>query len=130
MNNLVFTYGTLMKNQRAFGKFGEMECVGDAILDGYGLYEVEAGYPAAVPVKGFKVYGEVYSITDEQLKKLDEYEVEGDLYIRKQVIVEVSRSKQIEVWFYEYNHSIEGLELRTPVGKWNTTRNPFNNNVL
>ena len=53
MKHLVFTYGTLMKGQAAYQRFGESEFVGDATLYDYAIYEV-GEYPAAVPLKDFK----------------------------------------------------------------------------
>lgn len=124
MAQLVFTYGTLMKNQAAYGRFGEVEFVSDGVLHDYGIYEVEEGYPAAVPVKGFSVYGEIYRIKDELLESFDRYELEGDLYIRHLMKIE-TETGLIDAWFYEYNKDVSGLELRAPVGKWNTVRNPY-----
>ena len=124
MKHLVFTYGTLMKGQLAYRKFGECEFVDDATLYDHAIYEVGL-YPAAVPLKGFKVEGEVYAVNDEQLKLFDKYEDEGDLYIRKIVKVELSDKQFIDVFFYEYNKDVSDLELRKPEGKWNPIRNPY-----
>ena len=128
MKHLVFTYGTLMKGQLSYGRFGESEFIGDATLYDYGIYEVGA-YPAAVPLKGFKVEGEVYAVDDEQLKRFDEYEDEGDLYIRKIVKVELSDKRIIDTYFYEYNKDTGNLELREPEGKWSLTRKPYKKTV-
>ena len=124
MKHLVFTYGTLMKGQPAYGKFGACEFVDEATLYDYAIYEVGL-YPAAVPLKGFKVEGEVYAVNDEQLKLFDEYEDEGDLYIRKIVKVELADKKIIDVFLYEYNKNVSSLELRKPEGKWSLIRNPY-----
>ena len=123
----LFTYGTLMKGQRASSMLTNAEYIGDGILRGYGLYEV-GEYPAAVPVKGFNVYGEVYEIDDGMLKDFDEYEGEGDLYIRKLLEIEMEQGK-MDAWVYEYNRSVEGTELRAPKGKWSTERKPYSEHL-
>lgn len=81
---LIFTYGTLMKDRRAHNSFQNKSHVTDTVLADYGLYEAnDDNYPCAVPVEGFKVYGEIYSVDKNTLDILDEYEEEGELYIRK-----------------------------------------------
>ena len=50
---------------------------------------------------------EIYSIDEEILKKLDEYEEEGDLYIRKKTKVLTADNEELNVWFYEYNHDVK-----------------------
>ena len=119
----VFTYGTLMKGQDAYGRFGEMKYIANGVLRGYGLYEVEEGFPAAVPVRGFSVYGEIYEVDEDVLRKLDRYEMEGSLYVRRLMEIETD-SKPVDAWFYEYKKDVEGLELRAPVGKWTKERKP------
>ncbi len=122
MKQLVFTYGTLMKGQRAYGIFGEITYIGDGVLKDYGLYEVGT-YPAAVPVKGFQVFGELYEIDEETLKRFDDYEDEGDLYIRRLVKIETDKGP-VDAWFYEYNKDVSHMELRAPRGKWTPQRDP------
>ncbi len=125
MKNLVFTYGTLMRGQIGFGKFGNMEFFADGVLSDYGLYEAH-GFPAAVPVKGFSVFGEIYEVDDITLNNMDKYEREGELYIRR--LVEVAVGPMVfDVWFYEYNGDVSNLELRAPIGKWNTEKKPISN---
>lgn len=119
----LFTYGTLMKGQRASSMLKDAEYVGDGVLQGYGLYET-GEYPAAVPVDGFRVYGEVYEIEDGMLKDFDAYEIEGDLYVRKLLEIEMEQGT-IDAWVYEYNRSTEELELRSPEGKWSMERRPY-----
>ena len=119
MTNLVFTYGTLMKGQSRNHILKDCKYIGDAILDDYGLYEVGT-YPAAVPMKGFKVYGEIYEINDVIKQELDYIEGEGYLYKYKEVIVYDDNNKQYNVGFYEYLLDTKWLMLRTEEGKWNS----------
>lgn len=118
----VFTYGTLMKGQRAYGIFGDMKFISDGILNGYGIFEV-GSYPAVVPVEGFRVFGEIYEVNEETLRRLDEYEGEGFLYLRKRLPIE-TESGTVPVWVYVYNRDVSSLELRAPIGKWTPERRP------
>ena len=66
---LLFTYGTLMKGQKAHNSYPDMQYISDAVLPDYGLYEAsEENYPCAVPVKGFNVSGEVILLMKKFLK--------------------------------------------------------------
>ena len=66
---LLFTYGTLMKGQKAHNSYPDMSYIRDAVLPDYGLYEAsEENYPCAVPVKGFNVSGEVILLMKKFLK--------------------------------------------------------------
>lgn len=66
---LLFTYGTLMKGQKAHNSYPDMSYISDAVLPDYGLYEAsEENYHCAVPVKGFNVSGEVIALMKKFLK--------------------------------------------------------------
>ena len=66
---LFFTYGTLMKGQKAHNSYPDMSYISDAVLPDYGLYEAsEENYHCAVPVKGFNVSGEVILLMKKFLK--------------------------------------------------------------
>ena len=122
MTELVFTYGTLMEGQKAHGLF-EMCPFADGVLRDYGLYEV-GGFPAAVPVEGFSVYGELYVVDENRLHEIDKYESEGSLYIRRLLEIEVG-PKRFDAWVYEYKRDVSKLELRAPIGKWKPERKPI-----
>ena len=127
MEQYVFTYGTLMKNRSAYNKFAKLEYVCDATLNDYGIYDAPY-YPCAVKIEGFKIIGEIYKVNNEQLNFLDRYEDEGDLYIRKEVLVIGADNKEYKVWFYEYNHDTSNLILRCPKNeKWNLAKDPISN---
>ena len=58
---LLFTYGTLMKGEKTHNSYPDMSYISDAILPDYGLYEAsKENYHCAVPVKGFKVSGDIF----------------------------------------------------------------------
>lgn len=127
MEHLLFTYGTLMKDRSGHTKFGELKYVCDATFDDYGIYD-NGYYPCAVKVEGFKIKGEVYKVNDAQLELLDQYEDEGNLYIRKEVLVYTEDNKEMKAWFYEYNCDIKDLLLRCPKDeKWNLKKDPISN---
>lgn len=50
---------------------------------------------------------EIYSIDEEILKKLNEYEEERDIYIRKKTKVLTADNEELNVWFYVYNHDVK-----------------------
>lgn len=127
MKRLIFTYGTLMKGQCRNSVLDNSKYVCDAILDDYGIYET-GSYPAAVPVKGFRVYGEVYEIDDSLKPLLDQIEGEGSLYEYKEVLVHDKDNREYKVGFYEYLLSTEDLPLRLPDGKWTILRQDISNN--
>lgn len=117
MTNLVFTYGTLMKGQCRNHVLKDCKYVCDAVLEDYGLYDV-GSYPAAVPVKDYKVYGEVYEINNSIKKQLDDIEGEGYLYKYKEIEVHDNNNNKYLVGFYEYIQDTSCMKLRQPNGKW------------
>ena len=121
MNYLIFTYGTLMKNQIRQHILDDCKYLGDAILENYCLYEIGT-YPAAVVKEGFKVYGEVYEINEDIKKQLDYIEDVGNLYnfVETKVLM---NNEYVSVNFYEFIDKGIVYPIRKPIGKWNTIRN-------
>ena len=110
-----------MKNQIRQHVLDECVFLGDAVLENYGLYEI-GRYPAAVPMDGFRVYGEVYEVDEKIKKQLDEIEDVGNLYNYKTVEVRID-NEYISAGFYEFIEDGNTYPVRKPVGKWNTIRN-------
>lgn len=110
----LFVYGTLMKDQPASHMLKGCECLGKFILKDYALYDLGA-YPGVVPEAGETTVGEVYEIREEDFEKLDAYEGNGILYIRRQLPVE-SSGRIIDAWVYVYQHSTGEKLLREPWG--------------
>ena len=104
MNYRVFTYGTLMKGRSNHHYVKDEQYLYDGVLYGYGLKETPYAYPAAIPMEGFKVYGEIYEV-DEKAKK----EVETENGSEK-------------VLFYEYIEDTSFMKTRKPEGKWSVIR--------
>ena len=109
----IFTYGTLMSNQRAAHMLSGYQCLGTFRLLDYATYNVSY-YPGIKPVLGECVIGEVYLVDDACIARMDEYEREGDLYIRKLVTVENDETS-MEAYVYVYNRDVQGEIVR---GKW------------
>ncbi|MBO1625616.1 gamma-glutamylcyclotransferase family protein [Bacillus arachidis] len=83
----VFVYGTLRKQQSNAHYLHRATCIAEEAWTHGKLFDTNEGYPAMIRSKEDKVYGEVYEVDDEILKKLDELEVytgnpEQDLYDR------------------------------------------------
>ena len=117
--NMLFTYGTLMKGQSNHGYLKSNEYVGDAVLNNYALMEI-GGFPGAIPVDSSWVTGELYRVDARTKKYIDV--LEGLLYDYKRVIVEVDGKKYMP-GFYEYKADEYGCyPVRPPYGKWDKNR--------
>ena len=114
----VFTYGTLMKGQRNHHYLKDEDYVCDGILDDYGLKETGENYPAAIPMKNYRVYGEIYEVDDTCKKHMDELEEVGYLYDCNLVNVHTDKG-DMDVFFYEYICDTSDMKTRIPYGKWN-----------
>lgn len=96
----LFVYGTLADSHNLQLLAGQTLPYKDAVLYGYRRIHPKSGYPFAVPWRGSKIEGAViYNLTPEILKKLDEYESEGELYIRKPVTVYIGE-QAVNVYVY------------------------------
>lgn len=113
MNIPIFVYGTLLRGQRAAHMLEQYEYVGDFCLRDYALYNVSY-YPGITYCQGASTIGEVYLVDEECVARMDEYEAEGSLYIRKLVTVE-SEGQSLEAYVYVYNREVDGPVI---AGKW------------
>ncbi|MGN1343977.1 MAG: gamma-glutamylcyclotransferase [Traorella sp.] len=98
----LFTYGTLMKEERNHGYLNNSLFIGEAILEGYGLVELSS-YPGMIPLKNSKVRGEVYEIDETTKTQLDI--LEGDEYVYHSASA-IMKEKMIQVFFYEYKNRL------------------------
>ena len=97
MGNKLFIYGTLTKPEIQKGIFGRVVNGTSDALYGYekSKIEIDGGtYPIIIPNKNGKVPGLVIEISDDELKRTDEYETEA--YQRINVILESG----ISAWVY------------------------------
>ena len=81
---LVFVYGTLKRGERSHGLLGDAPFEGAALLSGLELYNL-GPFPMGIcnPQASRPISGELYSVTDLQLKALDRFEGEPRLYRRE-----------------------------------------------
>ena len=114
MKQPIFVYGTLMRGERASYMLDDYEYCGTFCLKDYAMYNVST-YPGIKSKKGECVVGEVYLVDDACIQRMDEYEEEGSLYIRKLVNVE-NASGNMEAFVYVYNHESIGPVIHS---KWN-----------
>ena len=110
----VFVYGTLMLGQAAAEKMAGAMFLGDAVLDGYAMYDL-GWYPGVVPSPGNRVFGQVYLAEAALMGKLDEYENEGELYHRRGESV-IVQGMTLPVQVYVYGKEAAGL--RVDSGCW------------
>lgn len=85
----VFVYGTLKKGIHNHRLLASSDFIGNAYtLDTFKMFHV--GFPVikfSDHPDAKSVYGEVYDVDDETLKRLDSLESEGHMYDRKQINV-------------------------------------------
>ena len=111
----VFVYGTLMQGQRANHMLSGARFAGKVQLNDHAMYHL-GRYPGIVPCPGETVWGELYYVNAEMLAKMDEYEEEGSLYLRRRVQV-LGEDGAYEAQAYLYNRDVTGCPiLRRP---WN-----------
>jgi len=119
--NRIFVYGSLRKGGRPFdGEFvGDDRVTGDLYSLGWypGARNVRALFNPALPA----IVGEVYDVSDDVFKNLDEYEgcsyepflENTGLFHRKQVMTEGERV----AWIYIYSGQPDGSNL-VKSGDW------------
>lgn len=103
----VFVYGTLMRGHGNHSYYlTQSEFLGTGEITDYAMYEVSS-FPGIVPESGEVVKGEVYRIDQDTLRRLDQLEGEGSLYLRRNVEV-LLNGKLVQAWTYVWNHEITG----------------------
>lgn len=129
----VFVYGTLMKGQRAHDKLGQAEFIGKGVLRDYRMFDLGA-FPGIQPCKGESVIGELYSVEDDVISLIDEYEGKGNLYSRETVYVNVYKNdvfgpmrayyeRHIKAYTYIYNNEADSYE--SCKYEWGTSDNDY-----
>jgi len=107
----VFVYGTLTSVNGNYMREMDAEGPYPGVLHGYYLYQVTPFYPGVVPGEGGRVWGELYYVNPEVLKKLDDYEDVPHLYLRKEVEVELLDGRKIRAWCYIWNGPPQGRRI-------------------
>tara|TARA_R100000742_G_C4277112_1_gene98706 strand:+ start:1964 stop:2341 length:378 start_codon:yes stop_codon:yes gene_type:complete len=100
MTNNVFVYGTLKRSHGNNGMLGDSEFLGTGCTRRkFALYEDGLPYLIDDPIS--PIGGEVYSVTDETLQRLDALEGHPDWYNRKKILVCIPATGScIECWTY------------------------------
>jgi gamma-glutamylcyclotransferase (GGCT)/AIG2-like uncharacterized protein YtfP len=133
MNYDVFVYGTLRKNERyhTLLKSAKLKCSQGWTFGK--LYDTGLGYPAMHKDDSKKVYGEIYSVSAELLKVLDQLEGyhgsgQHNEYTRTKQTVFTDQG-QVEAYVYLYNqklHPRQEIEL----GDWKCHQHLSNKEFL
>jgi gamma-glutamylcyclotransferase (GGCT)/AIG2-like uncharacterized protein YtfP len=100
----VFVYGTLKSKEDNHSILQTSEFIAEAItLKPFKLYDTGLGYPIVIPnYNGYRVKGEVYKITSEEVMKALDY-LEGYPAFYDRQIIKVRRLDNDEVllaWIY------------------------------
>ncbi|MGO4889311.1 gamma-glutamylcyclotransferase [Anaerobacillus sp. MEB173] len=108
---VVFVYGTLRKHEINHHYLQGANCIATQCWTYGKLYDTGYGYPAMVADSSQRVYGELYEVNEQLVKRLDVLEgyVEGradNLYDR---IIETvyTDTEDIRAYVYRYSSSIE-----------------------
>lgn len=105
----IFVYGTLMSRRRNNRLLVRERYIGPGTLENYAMYNVNPSYPGIVSEAGGKIEGEVYCISKQMLNILDNFEAEGNLYIRKAEDINVG-SKSVGAFVYVWNKSVDNCD--------------------
>jgi gamma-glutamylcyclotransferase (GGCT)/AIG2-like uncharacterized protein YtfP len=103
----VFVYGTLRKGESNHHIIEGCTYLGTTVLKDYSMISM-GFYPAAIPVSGGRIVGEVYEVCDLVMEDLDSLEgynprsPETSMYDRHIVKTEFGES-----WIYVYNSFID-----------------------
>lgn len=119
--DLLFVYGSLMRDQPAASILRSCECLGSASVKGFALFDL-GEYPGIFPA-GDEVRGELFRVNDPALTlvRLDEYEDVPALYVREMADVECG-GDTFRAWVYILTDDPEGRFAKVPGGHWPSHR--------
>ncbi len=122
----VFVYGTLRKGGSNHFRMDGAEFVGKGVVKGE-IYQIDTNpklvFPALKLDGECRVVGEVYQVSETQLKALDAFEgiseryEEPYEYRRVMTGVEMESGELAYAWVWEWNSCLEGAKL-LPEGDW------------
>ena len=125
--NLVFVYGSLKSGCYNHRVLNGAALISDAArtVGKYRMY-CNGGFPAIAPtdrddLAGSPAQGELYSVSDATLARLDQLEANGRMYQRREVGIATPEG-HVNAWVYEWIDA-EGLTARRgwelcPNGHW------------
>jgi gamma-glutamylcyclotransferase (GGCT)/AIG2-like uncharacterized protein YtfP len=70
----VFVYGTLRKGEANAQLLKGATCIAEQCWTDGDLYDTGYGYPAMKQTPNSRLFGELYTVTEEDLKRLDQLE--------------------------------------------------------
>ncbi len=113
----LFVYGSLRRGERAEALLAGGACLGAARTRGR-LYDLGA-YPGLVASdeEADVVHGELWSVPEALLPRLDRYE--GDAYRRERTSVLPESGPAVEAWLYLYLRPV-AARLRVASGRYPT----------
>lgn len=119
----IFVYGTLRKNERNHHYLKDAVCLFEESWIYGKLFDTRNGYPVMKESEKDKIYGEVYSVTEEQLgliNELEGYSENGsnNLYERKMVTVFTDSGSSLEALTYITGRSLPDSSDAIPIGDW------------
>lgn len=119
MPHLVFVYGTLMQghgnhNWLLLGN-PDARFVGRGVAENLGLYNVTQGFPGVIREQGASTKGEVYEVGNATLRRMDNLESEGYMYLREKCVVHMENGELVESWIYIWNLETPRPETKVPV---------------
>ena len=100
MTHLVFVYGTLMKGYANHDWLllgnPDAKFVGRGVAQNLALYNVTQGFPGVIREQGASTKGEVYEVGNATLRRMDNLESEGHMYLREKCVVHMENGELIE----------------------------------
>lgn len=128
--------GTLRKGDRNHFYLTDATCICKQCWVVGALFDTDNGYPVLLKVENTSlVYGELYDVTTDQLKKIDHLEgyVENDpenLYEREYISVVNDKGEEIEALTYFGGKGLIKSDDKIEIGDWNVYSYLKRNNLL
>lgn len=121
----VFVYGTLRKGEVNAHLLKNATCLEESCWT-YGLmYDSGEGYPALIPSRTYRAVGELYEVTEDELKLLDEledYEEGGTNNLYDRVEQEIFTDEGSIIAYVYISNDDRLLVKEIPSGDWKEYR--------
>ncbi|MFC4557258.1 gamma-glutamylcyclotransferase [Virgibacillus kekensis] len=119
----LFVYGTLRRGEKNYNLLGGAANIYRQCWTEGTLYDTGLGYPALEPTETDRIFGELYNVSDAQLKEIDELEsyVEGapnNLFERVPAKVFNDIGEECEAYTYTSGLPESGRAKRIQSGDW------------
>jgi gamma-glutamylcyclotransferase (GGCT)/AIG2-like uncharacterized protein YtfP/cation transport regulator ChaC len=117
----VFVYGTLRKGERNAGLLKNAHCIAEQCWTDGEMYDTGYGYPAIKKSLGSRVYGELYTVTEDELQRLDQlegYAESGNNNLYERIEQTVCTDKGPVVAYMYVASQANLLNRKIPNGDW------------